>query len=65
MNRLTRRDLLIHVGAAALLPAIATAAEGIPMDTITPFTIAISDEQIADLKERLTRTRYPHALTDD
>jgi pimeloyl-ACP methyl ester carboxylesterase len=66
MNRLTRRDLLVQAGAAALLPALATAAEGATlMDAITPFTIAISDAQIADLKERITRTRYPHALTND
>jgi pimeloyl-ACP methyl ester carboxylesterase len=34
-------------------------------DTITPFTIRISDAQIADLKERLTMTRFPAAIADD
>ena len=32
--------------------------------TITPFKIAITDEQITDLKERLTMARYPVAATE-
>ncbi|HQZ13255.1 MAG TPA: epoxide hydrolase [Devosia sp.] len=33
--------------------------------TITPFTIDIPDQQLADLKERLTLTRWPAEVTDD
>ena len=33
--------------------------------SITPFRIDVSDEAIADLKERLTMTRWPHATTTD
>jgi pimeloyl-ACP methyl ester carboxylesterase len=32
--------------------------------TIEPFTIAISDADIADLKERLSRTRWPGEVTN-
>ncbi|AXV17627.1 epoxide hydrolase (plasmid) [Neorhizobium sp. SOG26] len=32
---------------------------------ITPYRIEISDEAIADLKDRLARTRFPRAVTDD
>jgi pimeloyl-ACP methyl ester carboxylesterase len=35
------------------------------MTAIIPFRIAISDEQIADLKERLTMTRWPAEVTAD
>jgi pimeloyl-ACP methyl ester carboxylesterase len=35
------------------------------MTAITPFRIAISDTQIADLKERLAMTRWPAEVTDD
>jgi len=31
-------------------------------DNIHPFTIAISDADLRDLRERLERTRWPHAL---
>jgi pimeloyl-ACP methyl ester carboxylesterase len=66
MNGLTRRGLMITAGAAALLPAIAVAAEGAPeMDAIVPFKIAISDAELADLKQRLARTRWPQPAVDD
>jgi epoxide hydrolase len=32
---------------------------------IRPYTIAISDAELADLRERLERTRWPAALTED
>src|SRR5690606_4863759 len=32
---------------------------------ITPFTIRIAEADIADLKERLTMTRWPAPVTDD
>jgi pimeloyl-ACP methyl ester carboxylesterase len=31
---------------------------------MTPFTIAVSDADLADLKDRLARTRFPHILPD-
>ena len=34
-------------------------------DEIRPFTIAVADEEIADLKDRLHRTRWPEAETVD
>lgn len=34
-------------------------------DAITPFTIRVSDEQIADLKERLAMTRWPQQVVTD
>ncbi|KFL26644.1 epoxide hydrolase [Devosia sp. 17-2-E-8] len=36
-----------------------------PNDQITPFTVAISDAQIADLKERLTMARWPTQVATD
>ena len=65
MGRLTRRDVLKMAGAAALAPSLASAAQGARDMTITPFTIDIAQEQIEDLKERLTMTRWPTATTDD
>lgn len=35
------------------------------MTAITPFRIAIADDAIADLKERLAMTRWPAEITDD
>jgi pimeloyl-ACP methyl ester carboxylesterase len=35
------------------------------MTEITPFTIAIPDAQITDLKERLAMTRWPVSVADD
>ena len=34
-------------------------------EEIRPFRIAVSDEQIADLKARVAQTRWPHATTTD
>ena len=33
--------------------------------SITPFTIAISDASIADLKQRLSQARFPEAVSND
>ena len=33
--------------------------------SITPFTISISDASIADLKQRLSQTRFPEAVSND
>src|SRR3954471_11916210 len=35
------------------------------MAAVTPFTIAVPDADIADLRERLGRTRWPDAETVD
>lgn len=40
-------------------------AERTTQMTITPFTIAIADKDIDDLKVRLEGTRWPHPTTDD
>ncbi|MBN8910338.1 MAG: epoxide hydrolase N-terminal domain-containing protein, partial [Rhodospirillales bacterium] len=32
---------------------------------VTPFTIAIPDDALADLRERLARTRWPDEINDD
>ena len=32
---------------------------------IRPYTIAIPEAELADLRERLERTRWPAALTED
>ncbi|MBV9001042.1 MAG: epoxide hydrolase, partial [Solirubrobacterales bacterium] len=34
-----------------------------PSDLVRPFTVAISDSEIADLKQRLARTRWPDPET--
>jgi pimeloyl-ACP methyl ester carboxylesterase len=68
MTRLDRRDFLRLAGAAALsTPFMSqTRAEDImPSTAITPFTIAIPDEAIDDLKIRLEGARWPHATTND
>lgn len=65
MDRFTRRDVLKMAGAAALTPSLAFAAQGARDMSITPFTIDIAQEQIDDLKERLTMTRWPAAVTED
>ena len=36
-----------------------------PMEDVTPFTIEIADEAVADLKRRLKNTRFPDAETPD
>lgn len=66
MTKLTRRGLLIHSSAAALLSFVAAATQGAAeMDAIVPFKIAISDGQITDLRERLAAVRFPQPAVDD
>ena len=64
MSNLTRRDLLMTAGAAALLTSIAAAEGAAEMDVITPFKIAIGNAQIADLRQRLSQTRFPDEVED-
>jgi pimeloyl-ACP methyl ester carboxylesterase len=66
VNRRTfNRGALSLLAAAVTTPAIAQTQEEGPMLTIKPFTIQISDAAIADLKDRLGKARFPHAITDD
>ncbi|MGB3024354.1 epoxide hydrolase family protein [Paradevosia shaoguanensis] len=63
----SRRDLLALVGAI-FSSGFALRTHGeveMPNDQITPFTVAISDAQIADLKERLTMARWPTQVATD
>lgn len=66
---LTRRQFVAGIAAATLAAALANPttanSDGVEAMNITPFKIAISDEQIADLKYRLANARLPHALTTD
>lgn len=68
MTDLDRRNFLRTAAAAAVLPALgalASPANGAAEMTITPFRINVSDDDIADLKERLTMTRWPTTIAND
>jgi pimeloyl-ACP methyl ester carboxylesterase len=68
MTDLDRRSLLKAAAAAAVVPALGALvshATGADEMTITPFKVQVSDDEIADLKERLTMARWPHATTAD
>lgn len=55
----TRRDVLIAsvaVGAASMIAMPPAAAAS---DEIRPFRVAISDEALADMRRRVTATRWP------
>lgn len=66
---LTRRTF--NNGALSLLAAIATiptpvqSQEEAEMPSIKPFKIQIGDAAIVDLKDRLAKTRWAPAITDD
>jgi pimeloyl-ACP methyl ester carboxylesterase len=63
-----RRSFLKAAAAAAVVPALGalvSPAAGEDEMSITPFKVQVSDDDIADLKERLTMTRWPHATTTD
>jgi pimeloyl-ACP methyl ester carboxylesterase len=65
---INRRTFLKAASTAALMPTIAsltTHPTGATEMTITPFKIAISEQQIDDLKVRIEGVRWPHATTDD
>ena len=40
-----------------------TASTPAPSDLVRPFRVAIPDSEIADLKQRLARTRWPNPET--
>ncbi len=67
MPVLDRRQVLVAAAAAAIGPMLgASAANGeSTMPAVTPFRVAVSDEDLADLKERLTMARFPHPTTTD
>lgn len=66
---LTRRSF--NKGAISLLaaiasrPTVAQSQENTQMLTTTPFRIQISDDAIADLKDRLGKPRWPQEVTRD
>lgn len=66
---LTRRTFtggVFSLLAASLSkPAIGQPKEEGQMLTVKPFKIEISDQAIADLKERLNAARWPQAITQD
>ncbi|MDR9808193.1 epoxide hydrolase family protein [Rhizobium hidalgonense] len=60
----TRRQLLTAtaaIAATSLLPRTLRAATA--TDTIRPFRVNISDEQIADMRQRILATRWPEKET--
>lgn len=56
MGRLTRRDLLVRAGCAALLPAFVTTEGTAAMNAIVPFEIDVLEAQLEDLRRRLDNT---------
>ena len=63
-SSLNRRDFLASsaaVGAASLFPAAARAAT--EDGAIRPFRVNIPEEQLADLRRRITATRWPDKET--
>jgi pimeloyl-ACP methyl ester carboxylesterase len=59
------RGALSLAAAIASQSALAKAQEKQQMLSITPFKIDIPEADLADLKDRLARTRFPQAVTDD
>ena len=55
----TRRDAIVAVGAAALVSALPAAAA----ETVRPFRVNVPDEELADLRRRITATRWPERET--
>jgi pimeloyl-ACP methyl ester carboxylesterase len=60
-----RGALSLLAAAVASSHAVAQTQEENQMLSIKPFTIQIDDAAIADLKDRLAKARFPHAITDD
>ena len=68
MPELARKRLVATAAAAAAAPAfgsVASAEDGETGMQFTPFKIEVSEEAIADLKERLAMARYPAPVTED
>ncbi len=57
--------MLSLAAALASPPTFAQPMENEDMLTITPFKIDIPDADIADLKDRLSRARFPAPITED
>lgn len=65
-SSITRRTLLASAaiaGAVALLPKSLAAAAG-DANAIRPFQFTATDEQLADLRQRIAATRWPEAELD-
>ena len=70
MSAFTRRDFLLGSTAATLAlsltsPLYANSSGTQTMTSVTPFKLSISDADIADLKERLAKTRWPAEVDPD
>ena len=62
MSELSRRTFFATAESAAAIPAFGSSSaqeSESAMTAITPFRIDVSDEAIADLKERLAMARWP------
>lgn len=64
-RRTFSRGALSLLAAIASKPAIGQSQEEGQMLAIKPFEIQISDAALADLQDRLRKTRWPHVITDD
>jgi pimeloyl-ACP methyl ester carboxylesterase len=64
-RRTFSKGALSILAAMSSQSATAQSQEEDPMLSIKPFKIQVSDEAIADLKDRLGKTRWPQAITDD
>lgn len=66
LSRRSFNSAMLSFAAALSTPsAFAQTRDDAPMLTITSFKIEISDTDLADLKDRLGRTRFPAAITQD
>ncbi len=61
-NTIDRRTLLKIVGAAGAWPVLSPAA-GDAQAGVNPFKIHVSNEELADLRRRLSNIRWPPAAT--
>jgi pimeloyl-ACP methyl ester carboxylesterase len=61
-NTIDRRSALKLIGAAGAWPAFGPAAAAAQSD-VQPFTIRVSDEDLADLHRRLSNVRWPPDAT--
>ena len=59
-----RRALLKLIAATGVAPYLA-AMTARAQDGVTPFEFHVSDEELADLRQRLSRARWPAAAPGD
>jgi pimeloyl-ACP methyl ester carboxylesterase len=61
-NTIDRRSALKLIGAAGAWPAFAPAV-GVAQSDISPFKIQVSDDELVDLRRRLSNIRWPPDAT--